>query len=67
VVLPTAVASPSPFFSVTAAFILAELLLVLVMDRLGDGAHTRLAIWDDGRAHELSGHRPAPAGQFRRQ
>jgi DNA-binding MurR/RpiR family transcriptional regulator len=53
VVLPTAVASPSPFFSVTTAFILAELLVVPVLDRLGDAAHTRMAIWDDGRAHEL--------------
>jgi hypothetical protein len=52
-VLPTAVASPSPFFSVTTAFILAELLVVPVLDRLGDAAHTRMAIWDDGRAHEL--------------
>ncbi|MDT4950179.1 MAG: hypothetical protein QOJ37_2774 [Pseudonocardiales bacterium] len=53
VVLPTAVASPSPFYSVTAAFMLAELLVVPVMERLGDAAQTRMAIWDDGRAHEL--------------
>jgi DNA-binding MurR/RpiR family transcriptional regulator len=53
VVLPTAVASPSPFYSVAAAFMLAELLVVPVMDRLGEAAHTRMAIWDDGRADEL--------------
>jgi DNA-binding MurR/RpiR family transcriptional regulator len=53
VVLPTAVASPSPFFSVTTAFILTELLVVPVVDRLGEAAYTRLAVWDDGRAHEL--------------
>jgi DNA-binding MurR/RpiR family transcriptional regulator len=52
VVLPVAVASPSPFFSVTAGFILTELLVVPVMERLGETAHTRLALWDDGRAHE---------------
>jgi hypothetical protein len=32
---------------------LAELLVVPVMERLGDAAQTRMAIWDDGRAHEL--------------
>jgi len=29
------------------------MLMVPVVDRLGEAAHTRLAVWDDGRAHEL--------------
>jgi DNA-binding MurR/RpiR family transcriptional regulator len=53
VVLPTAVTSPSPFYSAAAAFMLAELLVVPVMHRLGNAARTRMATWDDHRAHEL--------------
>lgn len=53
VVLPTTVESPSPFSSITAAFMLAELLAVLVMERIGEAAHARMAIFDNGRDHEL--------------
>jgi DNA-binding MurR/RpiR family transcriptional regulator len=53
VVLPSTVASPSPFYSLAAPFMLIELLVVPVMERLGESAHTRMAIWEDGRAHEL--------------
>lgn len=53
VVLPATVASPSPFYSLTAAFILVELLVVPVMEHLGEAARSRMAIWEDGRAHEL--------------
>lgn len=53
VVLPASVESPSPFYSLTAAFMLVELLVVPVLERLGESAHTRMTIWEDGRAHEL--------------
>jgi len=52
-VLPTAVVSPSVNPSMTAAMLLCELLVTPVMDRLGEPAHTRLALWEDSRAkHE---------------
>lgn len=53
VVLPTTIAAPSVFNSMITAFLLAELLVVPVLERLGEAAQTRLAAWDAGRAHEL--------------
>jgi DNA-binding MurR/RpiR family transcriptional regulator len=55
IVLPTSVDSPSPFDSLSTAFALAELLVVPVMDRLGESARTRMALWEDGRGDELVG------------
>jgi DNA-binding MurR/RpiR family transcriptional regulator len=49
VVLPTAVVSPSADPSMTPAFMLCELLILPVMERLGDSAQTRLALWEDSR------------------
>jgi DNA-binding MurR/RpiR family transcriptional regulator len=49
VVLPTTVASSSPFHSLATAFVLAELLMVPVMEHLGDDAHARMAVWEDVR------------------
>jgi DNA-binding MurR/RpiR family transcriptional regulator len=54
VVLPTAVVSPSPDPSMTATFMLCELLILPVMERLGDSAQTRLALWEDSRLRHHS-------------
>lgn len=48
-VLPTAVVSPSADPSITAAILLCELLIMPIMERLGESAHTRLALWEDSR------------------
>lgn len=54
VVLPMSVVTPSADPSMTAAFVLCELLIRPVMQRLGDSAQTRLALWEDSYArHEL--------------
>lgn len=49
VVLPTAVRTPSAHPSLAAAFVLCELLIPPVMERIGEPAHTRLALWEDSR------------------
>lgn len=54
VVLPMSVVTPSADPSMAAAFVLCELLIRPVMQRLGDSAQTRLALWEDSHArHEL--------------
>jgi len=50
VVLPMAVVTPAADPSMAAAFVLCELLISPVMERLGDSAQTRLALWEDSRA-----------------
>jgi DNA-binding MurR/RpiR family transcriptional regulator len=52
-VLRTAITSPSPFDSLATAFFLVELLMVPVMERLGDTAKSRMLNWEGGRGHEL--------------
>jgi DNA-binding MurR/RpiR family transcriptional regulator len=47
VVLPTAVIVPSPDPSMATAFVLCELLIRPVMERLGESAQTRLALWEE--------------------
>ena len=52
-VLRTAVSSPSPFDSLATAFFLAELLMVPIMERLGEKAQTRMVVWEGNRGREL--------------
>lgn len=52
-VLRTAVSSPSPFDSLASAFFLAELLMVPVMEKLGDTAKARMVVWEGNRGREL--------------
>ncbi len=53
VVLPMAVVAPSADPSLAGPFVLCELLIMPVIERLGDSARTRLALWEDSRArHE---------------
>lgn len=49
VVLPAAVVTPSVDPSLAALFILCELLILPVMERIGEPAQTRLALWEDSR------------------
>lgn len=49
-VLPTSVSTPSADPSITGAFMLCELLTTSIMERLGDAAQTRLALWEDSMA-----------------
>ncbi|MFC6356842.1 MurR/RpiR family transcriptional regulator [Luethyella okanaganae] len=53
VVLAVSSDAASPYKSMTAAFLLTELLIPFVMERLGEPARTRLALWDRTRNHEL--------------
>ncbi|GAA4395158.1 MurR/RpiR family transcriptional regulator [Tsukamurella soli] len=53
VVLDVTSATDHPFQSDTAAFMLTEQLLNVVLERLGEPAYTRLALWDRLREHEL--------------
>jgi DNA-binding MurR/RpiR family transcriptional regulator len=53
VVLPTSVRSPGPFDSAAAAFVLTELLVDAVLDRLGPGAVQRMHLWEAVNAHEV--------------
>jgi DNA-binding MurR/RpiR family transcriptional regulator len=53
VVLPVSVASPSPFDSMTAAVVLAELLVIPVLERLGEGGQRRMSQWEEHRSQEL--------------
>lgn len=62
VVLPTAVASATPFDSATAAFALTELLVGAVLDRVGDSALERMRRWDDVRADEVEAWQDPPVG-----
>jgi DNA-binding MurR/RpiR family transcriptional regulator len=55
-VLPAAVSTPSADPSITAAFMLCELLVTPVLNRLGESAKTRLALWEDSQAR----HRRRP-------
>ena len=52
-VLRAAVSSPSPFDSLATAFVLAELIMVPVMERLGTTAKTRMVVWEGNRGREL--------------
>jgi DNA-binding MurR/RpiR family transcriptional regulator len=53
VVLPVSVSSPSPFDSMAAALVLAELLVIPVLDRLGEAGKARMSKWEDHRSQEL--------------
>ncbi|MCU1408868.1 MAG: MurR/RpiR family transcriptional regulator [Microbacteriaceae bacterium] len=53
VVLDVTSETEQAFQSMTAAFMLSEQLLHLVVDRIGEPAHTRLALWDRFRDREL--------------
>jgi DNA-binding MurR/RpiR family transcriptional regulator len=53
VVLDVTSATKQAFQSMTAAFMLSEQLLHLVVDRIGEPAHTRLALWDRFRDREV--------------
>ncbi|MEO6309888.1 MAG: MurR/RpiR family transcriptional regulator [Leifsonia sp.] len=53
VVLDVTSVTEHAFQSMTAAFMLTEQLLHLVVERIGEPAHTRLALWDRSRADEF--------------
>lgn len=53
VVLAASSASGTAFQSMTAGFLLVELLLLAVLEALGEPARTRLALWDQRRAREV--------------
>jgi DNA-binding MurR/RpiR family transcriptional regulator len=53
VVLDVTSVTEQAFQSMTAAFMLSEQLLHLIVDRIGEAAHTRLALWDRFRDREL--------------
>ncbi len=53
VVLDVTSVTEHAFQSMTAAFMLTEQLLHLVVERIGEPAHTRLALWDRSRNQEF--------------
>ncbi|WP_448619137.1 MurR/RpiR family transcriptional regulator [Geodermatophilus sp. URMC 65] len=53
VVLPTSVRSTGAFDSAAAAFVLTELLVDAVLDRLGPAAVERMRRWEAASAHEV--------------
>lgn len=53
VVLPTSVASATPFDSATAAFALTELIVGAVLDLTGQPALARIRRWDAAKADEV--------------
>ena len=53
VVLPTSVSSRSPFDSLAAAFVLTELLVGALVDKLGEAGATRLREWDESTDYEM--------------
>jgi DNA-binding MurR/RpiR family transcriptional regulator len=52
-VLDVASDAGQTFQSMSAAFLLTEQLLTLVVDRIGEPARTRLALWDRSRDAEV--------------
>ncbi|WP_028708839.1 MurR/RpiR family transcriptional regulator [Propionicicella superfundia] len=60
VVLPTSVASATPFDSSAAAFVLTELLVGAVLDLVGDSALERIRRWDEVRADEVEAWQAPP-------
>ena len=53
VVLAAASTAGTAYHSLTAGFLLTELLVDLVMDAIGEPARTRMALWDERRVREL--------------
>jgi DNA-binding MurR/RpiR family transcriptional regulator len=53
VVLPTSVRSSGAFDSAAATFVLTELLVDAVLDRLGPAALERMRRWESANAHEV--------------
>ncbi|MCU1443231.1 MAG: MurR/RpiR family transcriptional regulator [Cryobacterium sp.] len=53
VVLDVTSVTDQAFQSMAAAFTLSEQLLHLIVDRIGEPAHTRLALWDRSREREF--------------
>ncbi len=53
VVLPTSVESATPFDSAAAAFVLTELLVGAVLDRIGEPALERMRAWDEASRYEI--------------
>ncbi|TAM66090.1 MAG: MurR/RpiR family transcriptional regulator [Microbacteriaceae bacterium] len=53
VVLPISVDAPSPFYSLVGALMLTELLVVPVVQRLGERSELRISRWDAIRSEEL--------------
>ena len=53
VVLPTSVLSSGPFDSAAAAFLLSELLVGAVLNRLGPDALVRMRRWEEASLHEV--------------
>jgi DNA-binding MurR/RpiR family transcriptional regulator len=53
VVLPTSVRSSGAFDSSAAAFLLTELLVDALLDRLGNTALTRMRRWEETSAHQV--------------
>ncbi|HET8598855.1 MAG TPA: MurR/RpiR family transcriptional regulator [Segeticoccus sp.] len=52
VVLPTSVGTSSAFDSLASAFVLTELLVNAVLQRLGDDALQRITAWDEASGYE---------------
>jgi len=53
IVLPITVDAPSPFYSLVCGMLLSELLVVPVLQRLGERSEIRMSRWDAVRAQEL--------------
>lgn len=53
VVLAAASTAGTAYHSMTAGFLLTELLVQLVMDEIGEPARTRMALWEEQRWAEL--------------
>jgi len=60
VVLPISVDAPSPFYTLVGALLLTELLVVPVVQRLGEKSELRISRWDAVRSHELVGEDDGP-------
>ncbi len=52
-VLAAASTAGTAYHSMTAGFLLTELLVQLVMDEIGEPARTRMALWEEQRWAEL--------------
>ena len=52
-VLPVSVDSPSPFDSMVSALVLAELLVIPVLNKIGNPGRERMTEWENLRGPEV--------------
>ena len=56
IVLPTSVQSSGAFDSAAAAFVLTELLIEALLDKLGTAAVARMRLWERATTHQVQSH-----------